>query len=64
MPLSDVKVKNLDHDRVTIYDGNRFLCEIDRYASTEEKNRIAQLICDLLANHGANDDTTGLYDNE
>lgn len=51
---------------IYIYDGSKFLVKlfIPDYDSKKEAERIADLLIDLLGNHGANDDTTGLYDDE
>jgi hypothetical protein len=64
MPLSNVHVVHFENGFVAVYDGERLLCEIGPNRSTGETDRIANLIEELLSNHGANDDTTGLYDDD
>lgn len=66
MPLSNVHIERPDSRHIVIEDGNKFLLKlfVADYDSREEAERIASLIEDLLSNHGANDDTTGLYDED
>lgn len=74
MPLRNIRInvrKGDPYSPVCIYDGDRFLLEVgdrnghlqeDELRAHNEDIRIAELIAELLGNHGANDDTSSLYD--